>query len=415
MLTLGYRFRLYATTEQEKKLWQFAGACRSVYNIALEQRRDWKRQFQRNTGYSINVASQNRELTALRREFHWIAAAPIDCQQYALRDLDQAFRNFYAGRAGYPTPRKRGRHDAFRFPFVRSRWRKLNAKWGFIHIPKIGEVKFRLSRSVVGRIRNVTVKHDVLGWHVVFCCEIEHTPQQNLRPAVGVDWGVVHVAALSTGEMINPPTATRERLNLLDRRARKQARALARKRHGSNRRRAARRALARTKAHTARRRRHWCHERTTCLVRTFGMVVIEDLDIRAMTASARGTTARPGHNVRQKAGLNRAILTACWGQIATQLAYKLVGCNGELRRVKPAHTSQTCAVCGAIDKGSRKSQAVFQCVHCGHTANADTNAARNILKAGAQPAPRMAAGPPMKRELTRKHRVSLYHGHRCSG
>jgi putative transposase len=398
VINRGYRFRIYATAEQETLFSQFAGVCRLVYNLGLEQRRDWWRSYLRETGSSISYESQCRELTNLRAEFDWIAAVPCASQQQALRDLDRAFQNFFAGRADYPTPRRKGINDSFRFAARECLWRKLNAKWAAVKLPKIGEVKFRLTRGVPGTVKNVTVTSDALGWHVVFSCEIEHEAPENFKPAAGIDRGVTRTIALSDGTFRDMP---KERLNVLDRRARKQARKLARCKRGSNRRTVARRMLARTKAKTARVRLHWNHERTREIAGAFGVVVIEDLKTRNMTASAAGTTSEPGRKVRQKAGLNRAILNNGWYQFEIILAYKLAANGGKLRKVNPAYTSQTCSECGTVDKASRESQAVFNCGHCGHAANADTNAALNILRAGTQPAPRIAVGRPTKREPKR--------------
>ncbi|WP_207461062.1 RNA-guided endonuclease TnpB family protein [Azospirillum sp. SYSU D00513] len=398
MLNRGYKFRLYATDEQETLFGQYAGVCRLVYNLGLEQRRNWWRLFRANTGNAISYPSQARELTALRAEFDWIAAVSIICQQQALRDLDKAFGNFFAGRADYPTPRKRGLNDAFRFSGRDCQWHKLNAKWATVKLPKIGEVKFRLTRAIPGTIKNVTVTGDALGWHVVFSTEVEHTAPANFGPAVGIDRGVVRTLALSDGTFRDMP---KERLNVLDRRARKQARKLAKCKRGSNRRNAARKTLARTKAKIARVRLHWNHERTTEIAATHGVVALEALKTKSMTASAAGKVEEPGRKVRQKAGLNRAILNNAWHQFEALLSYKIAERGGELRKVNPAYTSQCCAECGTIDKASRESQANFRCGHCGHTANADTNAARSILRAGTQPAPRIAVGRPLKRELKR--------------
>ncbi|CAO3363141.1 RNA-guided endonuclease InsQ/TnpB family protein [Azospirillum melinis] len=382
MQNRGYKFRLYATAEQETMFGQYAGVCRLVYNLGLEQRRDWWRQFKANTGIAISYPSQARELTALRAEFDWIAAVSIICQQQALRDLDKAFGNFFAGRADYPTPRKRGMNDAFRFSGRDCQWRKLNAKWAVVKLPKIGKVKFRLTGDIPGTVKNVTVTSDALGWHVVFSTEVEHTAPPNFGPAIGIDRGVVHTIALSGGTFRDMP---KEQLNLLDRRARKQARKLARCKRGSNRRHAARKILAGTKAKIARIRLHWNHERTTEIAAMHSVVVLEALKTKSMTASAAGTVDEPGRKVRQKAGLNRAILNNAWHQFETLLSYKIAERGGELRKVNPAYTSQCCAECGTIDKASRESQATFRCGHCGHTAHADTNAARNILRAGHSP------------------------------
>lgn len=398
MINRGYRFRLYATVEQEELFGQFAGVCRFVYNIALEQRRDWWRNYRKTTGTNISFASQCRELTDLRAEFEWIAAVPCAPQQQALRDLDKAYQDFFAGRTDYPSPRKKGVNDSFRFNGRNCAWRKLNAKWAAVRLPKFGEVKFRLTQNILGTVKSVTVTLDTLGWHVVFSTEVEHEAPKNFGPAVGIDRGVIHTLALSDGRFMDMP---KEQLKLLDRRARKHQKRLSRCNHGSNRRSVARKLLARTKAKAARLRLHWNHERTTEIAAAHGVVVIESLKTRNMTASAKGTVEEHGRNVRQKAGLNRAILENGWYQFEALLSYKIAERGGVLHKVNSAYTSLCCSSCGTIDKASRESQARFKCGHCGHSANADTNAARNILKAGTQPAQRVVTRRPTKRELKR--------------
>ncbi len=101
---------------------------------------------------------------------------------------------------------------------------------------------------------------------------------------------------------------------------------------------------------------------------------MEDLKVKNMTASAKGTIENPGRNVRQKAGLNRTMLDTAMGEIRRNLEYKC----GRLIKVNPAYTSQTCSHCGHSEKENRKSQARFQCVSCGYVSNADTNATINI-------------------------------------
>ena len=99
-----------------------------------------------------------------------------------------------------------------------------------------------------------------------------------------------------------------------------------------------------------------------------------------MSASAKGTAEQPGRKVKQKAGLNRAILDQGWSMFRAMLAYKLADRGGQLVEVPAAYTSQTCPVCGNVSAANRQSQAEFVCVACGNAANADTNAAINILR-----------------------------------
>ncbi len=114
------------------------------------------------------------------------------------------------------------------------------------------------------------------------------------------------------------------------------------------------------------------------------MVVLEDLKVQNMTTSATGTIEKPGCNVRQKSGLNKAILDQGWGMLLRLHEYKLQWAGGMLYRVPPEYTAQICPVCGVVDAENRKTQAVFHCQHCGYTDHTDVNAAKNILARGLQ-------------------------------
>ena len=129
-------------------------------------------------------------------------------------------------------------------------------------------------------------------------------------------------------------------------------------------------------------RRDFLHKTSTAIGETQAVVHVEDLPIRNMSRSARGTVEAPGKKVRQKAGLNRSILSQGWGTFLSLLEYKLLRRGGRLVRVPPQYTSQTCSVCGHAAPENRKTQEAFVCGVCGHAENADANAAKNILRAG---------------------------------
>lgn len=376
MIHRTFRYRLKPTAAQETAFRQHAGVVRLVYNLGLEQRRDWWRQFKRCEGKSISFFSQSLDLTALRAEFDWIAAVTQTCEQQALRDLDRAFANFFAGRARFPSPRRKGINESFRFLGREVEIRPRNKRWLEVRLPKIGWVRFRDTRPIRGKTKNVTVALDALGWHVCFSCEVDHEAPINANPAVGIDRGVANTLALSTGEMMSLPAS----LDRIERQKRRAQKALSRKKRGSNRRAKAVKRVARLAARAARIRKDWHHRRSLDIARRFGTVVVEDMKILNMTASARGTVEEPGRNVRQKAGLNRAILSQGWGQFVGLLSYKLEERGGTLVSVNPAFTSQTCSACGAVDSRSRESQSAFVCRCCGFSAHADENAAINILR-----------------------------------
>jgi transposase len=158
------------------------------------------------------------------------------------------------------------------------------------------------------------------------------------------------------------------RLKLLQRK-------LARANRGSNRRDRLKIAIARLKAREADARKDWAEKLSSDLARRFDVIRIEDLRVRDMTRSAKGTIEKPGKNVRAKAGLNREILASGWGVLMRRLEQKA---PGRIEKISPAYTSQRCSGCGHVTSENRKSQAVFACTCCGYACNADVNAARNI-------------------------------------
>jgi putative transposase len=213
----------------------------------------------------------------------------------------------------------------------------------------------------------------------------------NPAPAVGVDRGVVHTMALSTGEMLDMPSllspGEQRRLRRLEHKAARQQLAYQQRTQDphcvmSRRQRRTHEQIAVLRGRQARRRQDWLHKTTTDLAKRHGVVVIEDLRIQDLTRSARGTIEHPGGNVRAKAGLNRSILGMAWGKAEHMLGYKCPMHGGVVIKVDPRSSSIECARCGHRSPTNRPNQATFRCVACRHTANADTNAARVLLERG---------------------------------
>jgi IS605 OrfB family transposase len=195
---------------------------------------------------------------------------------------------------------------------------------------------------------------------------------------IGIDRGVANTLATSDGQLLHTPVLTpTERLRL----ARLQRR-LARRKQGSRRRERAKRAVARLRAREADRAKDWIEKTTTSLVREYDLVAIEDLRVKAMTRSARGTIEAPGRKVAAKSGLNREILARRWALFARRLGEKATLAGVAVVKVNPVNTSRRCNACGHVAAENRKSQAAFGCVACAHVAHADVNAALNILAAG---------------------------------
>lgn len=382
------KFRLEPTPEQSEWLAQTAGACRYVFNIALEQRRDYWR-----PGRRFSFAQQCREITECRAETDWLRAAPVHALQGALRALDTAFQRFFSGLGGYPRHKHKGDGDGFRLPDPSYLgFKRLSKRMGAVKLPKIGWIRCRDWRPLPGELRNVSITRRAGHWCVSIQCRREvSVPAKSELPPAGIDRGIVVFAALSDGTKIEPLNS----FERIETKLAKLQRRLARKTKFSANWIKQKAKISRLHSHAANARKDFLHKISTEIAKNHGVVRIEKLRVRNMSASAAGTAEAPGSNVAQKRGLNRSILDQGWSMFATMLRYKLAERSGELVEVPAAYTSQTCSCCGTIDKASRKDQATFECGHCGHTANADTNAAKNILQA------RTVAAEPPKRTLMR--------------
>jgi transposase len=353
---------------QEDVLRRHCGHARYVWNLAVEQQSWWRT----GRGHAPGYCAQAAQLTDARAEHGWLAEGSQMVQQQALRDFAQAMANYFAGTHRRPTWRKAGRHEGFRIVAVKpGHIRRLSRHTGQLWVPKAGWVRFRWSRPVPAA-KSYRVTLDRAGrWHVAFAAIPEPIPSPGTGEVVGIDRGVAVSAALSTGDMLHCPRlrpAEQARLRLLQRK-------LARARKGSHGRRRAQTAVATLRAHEADRRKDWAEKLSTNLARRFDVIRVEDLRITSMTRSARGTTALPGRNIRQKAGLNRGILANGWGLLVRRLEDKA---SGRVEKISPAFTSQRCSACGHVAADSRESQALFRCTACGFTSNADVNAASNI-------------------------------------
>lgn len=363
------RNRLYPTPVQETVLERHCSDARYVWNLAVEQQSLFR--VAGRLTPPPGSAERYRQLTAARADNDWFAAGSVTVQQQALRDFDQAMSNFFNGSHRRPTWRRKGRSDGFRITAVKpDHVRRLNRRWAEVKIPKIGWVRFRLSSQMPTEFKSFRVTHDRAGrWHVSFPRIPAPILGIGTGEITGVDRGVVHAAACSDGSFYDFDAST------LDRKIRRLQRRLAKAKRGSNRRNALRARLGRLSARRADKRKDFIEQTTTDIARRFDVIKLENLNIKNMTATAKGTVENPGRNVAAKAGLNRSILDKAWGLFATRLEHKA---SGRVVYVPAAYTSQRCSKCGFTGRENRESQAFFRCRACNHSSNADVNAAVNI-------------------------------------
>ncbi|MCY4046679.1 MAG: transposase [Candidatus Dadabacteria bacterium] len=370
--SVTYRL-LLETKGKAGKLFQIAGACRFVWNAALERNRA-EYQTAKIFGTpkpSVSFFSLGKQFTELRRKTPWLMELPAREIRYTLKYQADAWQKTFKQGAGFPKRKTRARSTpSFTIP------EQVNLKDNRLFIPKTGRVTLRGNNPYEGcEPKLATIKYLAGKWYcsVLYDVPADRVKQPAQTDAVGIDRNVSGIA-LSTEELKHLPGRDTKRLEI---RRRRYQRRMARQVKGSRRRNITKARVARISRTLGNVRKNWAHQTTRRIADKYETVVIEDLNIPGMTASAKGTETEPGKNVRQKAGLNREILASAWGNFENKLAYKC----GTLIKVEPAYTSQTCSRCGNIDKESRKDRD-FHCVKCGHKDHADINAAKNILALG---------------------------------
>ena len=372
----AYRYELRPNSEQQRQMRRFAGSCRFVYNKALALQKERYEQGEKKLGY----AGLCKELTAWRNsaETPWLKDAPVHPLQQALKDLERAYANFFARRAAFPRFKKKGQSDSFRYPDPKQI--KLDQGNSRIFLPKLGWLRYRNSREVLGTVKNVTVSQSAGKWFVSIQTEREVEPPLPKGGAVGIDMGVVRFATLSDGTVYAPLNSFRRHETAL----RKAQQAMSRKVKFSNNWKKAKARVQRIHSWIDNARRDYLHKATATISKNHAVVFVEDLQVRNMSRSAAGTTDQPSKNVRSKSGLNKAILDQGWFEFRRQLDYKLAWNGGHLIAVPPQNTSRTCPCCGHVSAENRQTQARFECVVCGFGENADVVAAINILARGMQ-------------------------------
>jgi putative transposase len=350
--------RLYPSPAQLQKLDRQGHTARALWNL-LHEWHGWG-----GPGGSIAKRPSPREMDRQLRDarshplpgWEWLAQLPAQASQQVLRQYLRAWDRHYKRVSGPPRFKHRTARMAIDLPQAADlRVVRVNRRWGEVTVLLVGRVRFRWTRPLPvtpeacrGRITGGRLVKDPLGWHI--CFRIQEPAVAVARrdtPAVGIDLGVVHTMALSDGQNLDMPNLLSDgearRLRALQRKAARKRRAQRPGALPSQREREAYRQVVALRARQTRRRTDWIHKATTRVARSYGTIVVEDLNIAGMTRSARGTTACPGRNVKAKAGLNGAILGMAWGRAQLFMAYKAAAQGGRLVRVAAPFSSQTCA------------------------------------------------------------------------
>jgi len=365
------KVRLYPNNEQKQLIASQIGGARYVYNRALALRKYAYTKF----GMKIGKFALINHITKLKKRENTAWLKEIDAQaiQQSISNMDKAYQHFFKG-GGYPKFKsKHHSRQSFQYP------QRVKIDDNKVYLPKVGWVKCKgLRKEFVGKIKTVTVSYEAYQYHASILVDIDavQTEPNTNGKFVGIDVGVSLVVADSEGRQVKPLNLVKELSKL-----RTKAQQLSRKKKGSNNRAKAKVKIAKQNLRIANMRKDFLHKLSLQYSEN-QTVVVEDLKIKNMTKATKGTEEKPSKNASAKRGLNRAITQQSWGMFFELLKYKLQERGGQLIKVDPRFTSQTCNKCGHISKENRQSQAKFVCTTCGHCANADTNAAKNILVRG---------------------------------
>lgn len=356
----GIRFRLYPNTEQKQLLNQTFGCCRLVYNKALAVKREAFK-----NGKSMGFSQISRDLTAWKQDPDLSFLKFVDSMalQQALKDLDQAFQNFFKHQAQYP--RFKSRHDH------RQSYRTNNLKDSIrivgnrIRLPKLGFVRLKVSREV-GLIRHATVERTPTGkYYVVLNIEFEPEPLPETDKAIGIDVGIKSFYTDSDGQIVENPRYLERSMKKLA----KEQKRLSRKQKGSKNWEKARLKVARLYEKTGNQRNDFLQKQSTALIRENQTICVEDLNIKGMMKNHKQA---------------RSVMSVSWSKFFSMLEYKAKWYGRTFVQISPWYpSSQTCSVCGyknllVKDLSVRE----WECPECHTYHDRDKNAAINILNEG---------------------------------
>ena len=354
------RVRLYPNKKQQELINKQIGCCRFVYNnmLALKSKAYSKKKV------SFSKYSLTKHLTVMKKrdKYSFLNEVFADSIRMPILNLDKAFQGFFKSGRGYP--KFKSKHDSYQ-SFQVSQGVKINDKLNKVKFAKVGYVKMNgFRKDFVGIIKTCTVTREAGQYHMSISIDDKQDTCVTIHNGkeVGIDVGCVSFLTDSNGVQIKPLDLSKEndRLKL-------RSKQLSNKKKGSKNRAKAKRRLQKQHLKIRNKRKDFLHKISKQYSEN-QTVVIEDLNIKSMTDKRKSYKE-----------LNRNILQQSWGMFFTMLEYKLKRNGGKLVKVNPAYTSQECSKCKAVDKKSRKSQAIYKCTSCGYETNADINAAINIL------------------------------------
>ncbi|KRE97967.1 hypothetical protein ASG89_29120 [Paenibacillus sp. Soil766] len=355
----AYKYRLYPTRDQKKKIEFILERCRLLYNRLLEERLLAYKQ----NGKSLSYLDQQNSLVDRKNHIPILKHVYSQVLQDVAKRLDKAYQAFYrrvkqGERAGFPRFKQKQRYDSFTYPQG-----GYTIQGNKLKLSKIGEIKFKLHRPVEGSIKTCTIIVKNGCYYACFSCEVEAVLLEPTGRQVGIDLGIKHLAIPSEGKPFESPTYLRKS----ERKLKQLQRAVSRKKKGSNRRKKAVLLLAKQHEKVANKRKDHAHKISNSLVQSYDLIAFEKLHIQGMIKNQH---------------LAKSISDAGWHQLVQFTSYKAESAGRAVVQVDPRYTSQLCSNCGNLVKKTL-AERIHRCP-CGTTLDRDINAAKNILQRALQ-------------------------------
>lgn len=352
----SFKFRIYPSKAQTETLLMTLDLCRELYNAALQERRDaWKL-----NRVSVSYYDQNKQLPEIKRLREDLNNNYGQVLQEVLRKVDKSFRDFFSRigkgeKAGFPRFKSDSRFNSFCYP-----QKGFSLTDNKLYLSKIGKIKIKPSRNIIGKVKTCTVKREIDKWFVVFSVETLSEPLPKTGKEIGIDVGIENFATLSDGRQIENSKfyqSTQNKLRVAQRR-------VSRRNKFSNGWKKAQKQVAVIHTKIKNQRADFQHKLSTNTVKNFDLIAIEKLNISGMA----------------KSFLSKQINDVSWSRFFQMLRYKAESAGKKLIEVNPRGTSQTC-ICGKTVKKDL-SVRLHECDKCGLNEHRDIVSAKVILRLG---------------------------------
>jgi putative transposase len=360
----AYKYELRPTQLQKQQLSNAMGSCRFIYNLALETK---------NTSYqagkNVSCFDLMKQTTELKKDLLWLNDTPAQSLQQAISNLDNAFTNFFKGRAKFPKFKKKSAAQSFRIPIAV----KVDFDNWNVTLPKYGKISFNRDRIFVGIVKQATVTKTPTNRYFINILVDNGIEKSKLKPikedtAIGIDVGIKHFATLSNGVKV----ANNKYLIKAQRQLRVEQRSFSRKKKGSKRRNRQRLVVAKLHEKIVNKRKDFLHKLSTEIVNQYDNIAIENLNISGMVKNHK---------------LSKHIADCSWGTFETYLKYKADWYGKNILQIGQFEPSSKICSCGVINKELKLSDRNWTCKSCNTTHDRDILAAQNIKRFGLRTQP----------------------------